>query len=85
MNEVSMLRKLYNTFRFTDIVTSGDGRYSGFIDYTIVAHNMEEHGMTEDEIDLFLGPYLRVDGKIEYHYVFSNSELETDFFLTPKF
>jgi outer membrane protein OmpA-like peptidoglycan-associated protein len=27
---------------------------------------MQEHGMTDDEIDLFLNPYLRADGKIEY-------------------
>jgi hypothetical protein len=66
INEIAMLRSLYTAFRYTDIKTSDVDRYTGFVDYDFVATKMEEHGMMEDEIDLFLAPYHRVDGKLEY-------------------
>ena len=66
INEIAMLRSLYTAFRYTDIKTSDVDRYTGFVDYDFVATKMEEHGMMEDEIDLFLAPYHRDDGKLEY-------------------
>jgi hypothetical protein len=66
-NENDLLRGLHNTFRFTDINTPGhDQRYTGFVDTQTVVKKMQDHGMTDEEMYLFLTPYRRADGKIEY-------------------
>jgi hypothetical protein len=44
----------------------GRERATGFISYDLVYKRMTDHGMAEDELFLFLQPYRRDDGKVEY-------------------
>jgi hypothetical protein len=53
-------------FRWHDRKESDDGRLTGFVNQSTVEANLEEHGLSEDEIAIFISPYTRNDHKIEY-------------------
>jgi len=57
---------IWRLFVHTDRAESGELKPSGFLDYKTIEKRMTDHGLTEDELYIFLAPYKRADGKVEY-------------------
>jgi hypothetical protein len=62
-----------NTWRLlvhTDLAETKGDRASGFVSFDSIEKRMIDHGMEEDELFIFLTPYKRDDGKVEYAKMF---------------
>jgi hypothetical protein len=54
----------------SDIEEANGDRATGFISFEKIYKRLEDHGMDDDELYLFLTPYKRDDGKVEYAKMF---------------
>jgi len=62
-------RRAKSVFEHADRAESPDGRLTGFIAQETLEWHLNEHGIDEESIIIFISPFIRNDAKIEYNKV----------------
>jgi Ca2+-binding EF-hand superfamily protein len=65
----TLTHRVMTLFQYYDRQESSDGRLTGFVHQDTLIRSLTEHGVSEEDMYIFISPFKRNDHKIEYHRV----------------